>query len=361
MKFIIIALLLIASTLSAMDYTIETTFGISYYEEYDDPETNLNGEVMLYLLDEDNITADAAFRVGDDGNYFNRARVKLIQSWWDLALGRQQIGWGNGYNFNPTDIFNAKPLGAAFDPAYAKRGRDSVILTTYWSDILCMEVIYGFAVSSETDMDGINIYRKTDWDLGGKLKTNLFDYDLAFTFTYTDYRTRSINDYFQEVLEPRKLAGISLVGSLPVIDFGVWLEGTYDIETEDYEFITGTEYVFLEDYTLNIEYYRNSSGEPEYENYDFNRMFFGELLAQDYLIPSLRYVASEKLEMSAFAFQNLNDSSSSLGLVFDYYYNDYVDFIITPLYLNGCRESEFGIQKELIGNYGIDLKVRLFL
>jgi len=359
-SFILIAALLFCS-LQALDYTIETIFGAYLSEEEENPETSLNGELMLYLLDEDNVVADAAFRVGDDGNYFNRARIKLIGDWWDLAVGRQQIGWGNGYNFNPTDIFNAIPLGAAFDPSYAKKGRDAVILTTYLRELFSFELIYGFRADLETRVEDLIVFQETNWDLGGKLKTNLLDYDIALSFTYTDFRTRKVEGLYEEHLEPRKLAGISIAGSLPVIDFGIWLEGIYDIKDEEYEFVAGTEYLFLEDFTLNIEYYRNSLGVIDRSDYDLNRLFFGEMLAQDYLIPSLRYVASEKLELVGFSFLNLNDSSSSNAVVFDYYFNDYVDFILTPFYMNGGGGSEFGMQKDDIGEYGLDVKVRLFI
>jgi hypothetical protein len=165
----------------------------------------------------------------------------------------------------------------------------------------------------------------------------------------------------EEKLEPRKLAGISIAGSLPVIDLGIWLEGIYNIETEEYELVTGTEYVFWENYTLNIEYYQNSQGTADKSDYDLNRLFFGEMLAQDYLIPSLRYVASEKLELAGFSFLNLNDQSSINAVVIDYYFNDYVDFILTPFYLSGGDGSEFGFQIQESGNYGVDFKIRLFI
>jgi hypothetical protein len=362
MRFTIVLLILIFSSLQALDYTIQTLFGATVYAQEENPETSLSGELMLYLLDDADLTADAALRLEDKGIYFNRARIKLIRNWWDLSLGRQQIGWGNGYNFNPTDIFNAKPLGAAFDPSYSKKGRDSAIFTLYAGDLFSFETIYAFRSVVEEELDNILISETTEWDLGGKFKTNLLDFDLAFTFSYSDFRTREIAAFeLDQKLEPRKLAGISIAGSLPVIDFGIWLEGVYDIEEETYEFVTGTEYVFLEDYTLNIEYYRNSSGKKHKADYDLSRLYFNEMLAQDYLIPALRWLVHEKLEIAVFSFLNLNDKSASHAAVCDYYFNDYVDFIITPFYLTGENDSEFGRQTVDLGDYGLDLKVRLFI
>lgn len=362
MRFMIILTILLFSSLQALDYTFQTIFGATSYEKQENPETSINGEIMLYLLDEADLTADAAFKLGDGGNYFNRARVKLIRNWWDLAIGRQQIGWGNGYNFNPTDIFNAKPLGAAFDPSYSKRGRDSAILTLYAGDLFSFETIFAFQSTLEDEIEGINISESTEWDLGGKFKTNLLDYDLALTFSYTDYRCRKIAVLeYEELFEPRKLAGVSLAGSLPLIDFGVWLEGVYDIEEKEYEFVAGTEYVFWEDYTLNVEYYKTGSGEKDKADYDLNRLYFNEMLAQDYLIPSLRWLVNEKLEIAAFSFFNLNDNSATYAAVIDYYFNNYVDFIVTPFYMTGEDDSEFGSQTVELGNYGLDLKVRLFI
>jgi len=359
MNIIILLFLVCTSSLTALDYTIETVFGSIYSDVIDRPEASVNGELRLFLLNEKDVTADIFYVVGDNGNYFNRARIKLIRSWYDLSIGRQQIGWGNGYNFNPTDIFNAKPLGAAFDPSYTRKGRDSVILTSYLINILSMEIIYGFKSSTETEEEGILISEESDWDLGGRIKTNLLNYDTAFSFTYTDHRKRTVTDISSEKFASRKLAGISIAGSIPIIDFGVWLEGVYDIDSDDYEFVAGTDYIFWENYTLNIEYYKNSKGEKDNKDYDLTQTFFGDLPARDYLIPSLRMIYSEKMEIAAFSFINLNDKSTTNALVIDYFYNDYLDFIFTPFYMNGSEGSEFKLQSETVGEYGVDFKVRL--
>ena len=47
---------------------------------------------------------------GDDIDHLNVAYVKCLYGPIDVVVGRQLLAWGSGYNFNPTDIFNAKPI-----------------------------------------------------------------------------------------------------------------------------------------------------------------------------------------------------------------------------------------------------------
>jgi len=82
-------------------------------------------------------------------------------------------------------------------------------------------------------------------------------------------------------------------------------------------------------------------------------------MGHEYLIPSIEYTPNEKMVLSLFDFWNTNDASQVFGGAIDYFYNDYVELIFMPYYIIGHDLSEFGMQKDLIGQCAAEVKVRI--
>ena len=66
----------------------------------------------------DSIRPASDFKLTDE-NFLDNAYAAIYSEHVDIRIGKQQLPWGTGYAWNPTDIFNAKNLQ---DPAYEKVG-----------------------------------------------------------------------------------------------------------------------------------------------------------------------------------------------------------------------------------------------
>ena len=115
-------------------------------------ETESFGTLFVKMTESADAVSDLQVRFGDRETAINVASVKLLLPMTDIIIGRQIFSWGSGYNFNPTDIFNDRPLGASFDPSYTKRGRDALAVNFYPLQNLSLELIYAAPYSLEKSL-----------------------------------------------------------------------------------------------------------------------------------------------------------------------------------------------------------------
>ena len=163
---------------------------------------------------------------------------------------------------------------------------------------------------------------------------------------------------YNGIVEPRdRVAGIEVSGTLPFNDWGFWAETAHYLDTDKYEYVVGTDYYFGEIHTT-FEYYKNGFGSGDKSAYDTTLIAQGRLLAQDYFVPSVDYIISEKLTLMAFNFWNLNDGGMVLGGVIDYFYDDNVELILMPVFFTGSDDSEAGQQSAAAGNYAVECMVK---
>jgi len=352
-KINIIFLIFAFSNLLAVEFNAELIME-ALKTENTETTSNINGTIFVNAFKTDDAISDIHFVLGDDGNRINVAMVKFLVPRTDIIIGRQLISRGSGYNFNPTDIFNSKPIGAAFDPSYSKIGRDAAVINFYFTDRVSAELIYAAPYRHSTEYDdATSITEEGKDDFGALIKVNIFDFDIALS------ETRIGKKSFNSLIEgDENITGISIKGSLPFIDRGIWFEGARYNEIKKYEFSTGLE-IIEGDFTILLEYYRNSFGEGEKRSYDIDMLYRGRMMARDYLAPSLTYVSSEKITLRCFTYFNINDSSSASGAVFDYFYNDFLELIFIPAYLRGKEGSEFGMQKEAGGDYAFQAMLKV--
>jgi hypothetical protein len=92
---------------------------------------NLSGDLFLLgaPLDDDRRLMDLTHTIKEEDSWFllqrlDRLYLALNQSWGSVRVGRQAVTWGNGFIFNPMDLFNPFPP-TAIDRDY-KVGDDMI-------------------------------------------------------------------------------------------------------------------------------------------------------------------------------------------------------------------------------------------
>ena len=92
---------------------------------------NLSGDVFFLgaPLDDDRRLMDLTHKIEDEDSWFllqrlDRLYMALNRQWGSVRVGRQAVTWGNGFIFNPMDLFNPFPP-TAIDRDY-KVGDDMI-------------------------------------------------------------------------------------------------------------------------------------------------------------------------------------------------------------------------------------------
>lgn len=333
----------------ALSYSAEMTSELTLLT---DPSKKLPSSAEVYGMlfarpyKTEDMIADLQLKLENEKLRINTANIKFFRKHFDITAGRQLMAWGSGYNFNPTDIFNSKPLGAAFDPGYYKNGRDALLLTYYLGDT-ALDLIYAASYRLKSGLDDkTTVTEKGNSGSGIRVKSNIAGFDMAISFSDAGKK-----EYNSAPEAGDDICGLSLKGSLPEIDWGIWFEGAYFTDRKLKEWVTGLEYVY-DKFSLNIEYYYNGFGNDKKALYDTGLLLRGRLMGKNYMIPSFSWTFNEYMTGTFFTFSNLNDSGSVSGGVIDYLYSDNIEIALMPFYISGKPDSEFGMQKAISGNYG---------
>ena len=268
----------------------------------------------------------------EDENFLDNAHVTIYLEHASLRVGKQQLPWGTGYTWNPTDIFNDKNL---LDPTYEKVGVNAFKLEVSFGGEGVATGIVGVGDEWRTSTKAI------------KIKHHLFGYDLSASFVE---KKQDGFDYlsFRSTSERRRLFGGDFSGEL--FGLGIWGEGAYNrMEASDNfgQYLLGSDYTFESGLYLTGEYYRNELGKTNKGQYDINdwmRLLSadGENLGQDYLFLGSRYPITELWNWSNYVLANLNDKSGILFPWFDYSLNDNTELIFVGYIPFGKKETEFG-------------------
>lgn len=276
----------------------------------------------------------------NDRIFLDNAYLKLSFKYADLTLGKQQISLGTGYAWNPTDVFNFKDL---FDPTYEQPGHNAIRLD------IPVGTQYGIVM----------IYTPEDeWKNSGKLlrlkgKTTHFDYSMIAIekeWTFTDYST------FTPFVQKRRVLGGDFAGEL--LGLGVWGEFAYnDMEkTENfYEAVIGLDYTFRSGTYLMCEYYRNTLGKTDYEQYDLNdwMQFFSQekkAISRDQFYVSINHPVTDLVNSGCSVITSINDRSVAVIPTLSYNIFENVDLFA---YLNFYFGKEGKSFASNLGNGGI--------
>jgi hypothetical protein len=231
----------------------------------------------------------------------DRARLyvdNLFVTWTPGAMriraGKQQLSWGPGYSFNPTDLFHRKNL---VDPTYEKEG------------VTAFRLDYQWGVGGQLTL--ISAPQKDDLDETGyalRVGTHVADlgYDVAVTLHQVWDSTALDPATLLPYTQRRRAVGVDLSGEL--LGLGVWLEGNYNWMERESGF---TRVTVGADYTLDNGTYlvaealysgRATSHSP-YPAHDWlANVFYGEPIGRGWLMTGVRHDVSALVLGSGYLF-----------------------------------------------------------
>lgn len=267
-----------------------------------------------------------------DENFLDNAFATIYGRHFSLRIGKQQLPWGTGYTWNPTDIFNDKN---ALDPTYEKVGVNAFKL----------EVPLGLSSYISGILSIADTWRRSTKAI--KAKTHLHGFDATMSFVQKNQEIFDL-DLQQENFERRNLIGADLSGEL--LGLGLWAETAYNFMEKSGNF---GQYLVGIDYTLENglyfigEYFRNELGKSSKDRYtllDWARLLGSEAenLGRDYIFAGQMYPIAELWSWSNYLLFNLNDGSGIVFPWFDYSLNDNTELIFVGYVPFGSRGSEFG-------------------
>lgn len=267
-----------------------------------------------------------------DEHFLDNAFVSLYFERFELRLGRQQLPWGTGYTWNPTDIFNDKNL---LDPTYEKVGVNAIKT--------------GVPLGLQGMLTGV-VGIGEDWDgstKAVKLKGHGRGFDLSICLVEKEEEEINYFTFAQQRLR-RHLLGGDLSGA--VMGVGVWGEGAFNWMEKGADFgqyLVGADYTFENGLYFVSEYYRNGRGKADEGRYtfaDWMRLLGadGENLGRDYSFLGESFPVGELWDWSNYAIVNLNDMSGVLFPWVDYSFGDNTEVSFVGYVPFGGKESEFG-------------------
>jgi len=288
-----------------------------------------------------------------DRHFLDNAYLKLSFKSFDLTVGKQQISLGTGYVWNPTDVFNIKEL---FDPTYEQPGYNA----------LRLDIPLGSTYTLTTLFSPEDTWKNSAKLIQIKGRISHFDYSLTGiekVWRFHDYTQFDfVNMNFLELPGKRKLLGASTAGEL--LGLGVWAEYAYNWmeNSEDfYELVVGTDYTFNFQTYMMIEYYRNTLGKTDYEQYNLNdwmRMIALEqkAISRDQIYVFIQHPVADLLSVGISTICSISDNSFALVPTLNYSLSDNVEVFA---YLNINFGKEGKVFAKNMGNGGV-IRARVY-
>jgi len=268
----------------------------------------------------------------------DRALIKLYFDSVDLVFGKQQIAWGAGYAFNPTDVWNIKdPLNAEA----AKIGVLAANLSFYFGENSSLQIIS----SPGSDFD--------HWKYGARFKST------AGRFEYSFSGIRDKTDDGDILGIPEKLQlGADISGEI-VKEIGIHAEAAFlnprysgmemsETDSSYVQIVAGFDYTFDNGLYILGEYSYNGLGEKSYKNYDlqsFTRLTGGEMsgLAQNYSAGVISYIFLDDYTASLVNIVNLDDVSSVLIPGVEYSFHENISVKLNSnIFIGNSDTTEYG-------------------
>jgi hypothetical protein len=234
------------------------------------------------------------------------SRIWLDNAWFTwlgdrgrLRVGKQQLSWGPGYSFNPTDLFHKKTL---VDPTYEKEGVTAVRYDYRWG--IGGQASLIMAPGDRFDRSGYAFRLGTHVDWIG--------YDIAMTAHHVIDSTSINMKTFSTREQERDALGLELSG--PLLGLGFWVEGNYnwmELENDFLRVIGGFDYTFENGLYVMAEGLVNMRGnyEPPYPVRDWiGNLYYGEPVGRGWVMTGLRYDLFTLLSASLYTFTGYDGS-----------------------------------------------------
>jgi hypothetical protein len=268
----------------------------------------------------------------EDEIFIDNAYVTYYSRRFNGRVGKQQLPWGSGYAWNPTDIFHDKNL---LDPTYEKRGVNA----------LRLEVPLGTMGRATAVLAPDATWKQSTRAV--RVSQHIKGFDVAAVAGWL--RDESI-DYltFEEREIDRSLFGGDLSGEIGGV--GVWIEAAYNRakHRDNYEeILLGFDYTFEGGLYLMAEIFRNGDGATDKDEYTINSWMRllssdGENLGREYVLAGNTYPLTDLLTWSNFALANLNDGSAIVYPYLVYSLSDNTEVTLIGYLPVGQYDSEFG-------------------
>jgi hypothetical protein len=273
--------------------------------------------------------------------FLDRLNLEGYAGSWSVVLGRQRIAWGSGFFWNPTDVFN--PYGPlALDPE-DRPGVDALRVDWQFGTVGALTLAH--AVTRRPGYSD----RYTDRSATVvRLGTGLGSYDVHVMASF-DRRERMFG---LDVTGYVGGTGIHLEAAR--IHSPVWY--TYGIGDEleesgilaywrDWsEVVAGAAYGFGDGTSLQVEWFHNTGGATDPEDYEVLAVAVGRLLAvgRDYGVVALSRPLTSLLTGSLAVLVNAGDGSAALVPGFDWSLGQNARLLLGVQSFTGPDRSEFG-------------------
>ncbi len=245
-----------------------------------------------------------------------------------FQLGRQQIGWGTGYAYNPTNVFQVKSV---LDPTYELDGVDAIdinyVISPFW-------IVEGLIVPYLS----LNASSR-----GGRLRGNLFG-NTDFSIGYL-YYGRDRLDPITLSLKREMTEIVTFDFSGEISGFGLHGEGAYFTQSKRLLGLLGMDYTLRDGVTsFMVEYLRNGEGKKQapYTLSDWLSYLTGMTLSlgrDEIFIDLQRIVGFHTAHISLIT--NPWDMSGLAVFRLDYSINDNVSLVISPFISFGRKGKEY--------------------
>ena len=267
----------------------------------------------------------------------DRALVKLYFRRMDLFIGRQTIGWGTGYAWNPTDVWNKKNPA---DPAAPKAGVNALRAEIPFGPLSGLSLV----LSPGTGIDQTGG--------GARLKGSIAGYDLSLSLV----RMHSADAALLGLPE-RLILGGDLAGQ--VGDAGVFAEAAVVNPRRTGERYTDSDRLYAQ--TDIGCYYTFENGLYFIAEYHFNRL--GAAEKKDYRLQHLLHLLNGDMaglgrhygfagftkdflrywQMACYALGNMSDRSVMLLPSVEYSHTENITIKLGGSFgIGDVRTSEFG-------------------
>lgn len=307
--------------------------------------------------------------------FLDNAYLKLSFKYADITIGKQQLSFGTGYAWNPTDVFNHKDIT---DPTYEQEGHNAFRLD--------IPFLANWAITA--------LYAPTDTpnapDLMARFKGDLLHFDFSLSAIQKQWKLTDARIFdpilmnFYQVSTKRQLIGGDLVGE--ILGLGVWSEFAYnhvrlsDEEESNYqqarfpvmtassfsfpsmtipekfwEWIVGVDYTFDFQTYIMLEFYRNEAAKANSDEYRFNdwmQLMLAETktITRDQLYLFIQHPATDLITIGCSGIVSLSDESYGIIPMVTYNVFQNVDLSLFGNFYLGKEGTAYA---KNLGNGGI--------
>ena len=258
--------------------------------------------------------------------HFRNAFLRLRAGKLTIQMGRQQIGWGTGYAYNPTNVFQRKSI---LDPSYELDGVDAIRMFFDLTDNISFDAL--FLPDQKIDSSSYGLRVKSSFPL------------IDVSLGYLSYEKSFVNAFL--TLARMRSYNITMDFSTDILGMGFHGEGIYDYKNHKLTGIMGMDYTLGDGITsLLIEYLYNENGKSSgnYSLQDWLGYLMGVevSMARDKVFVNLERTF-ELLKVRLSCVYNIGDRSALIipGVV--YSFNDYTEVTITGYQGTGCNGTQY--------------------